>query len=288
MNCEAVLKNLQDYSDEELIGTPQQEIELHLQHCESCSTSFHRIIRLRTLLQTLPQPSPPSYLKEAILSELKNQTNPPSPHPSSFIAWKLFSLAAVLTGIALFLYSAPPFLKNPTPSQTARVFSSPEESLATNYGLETPPTKQKNISEKQNQNTRLKKINKSPDYGTPFAQAQDQIEEEKFLQNFSRSDFQTETFEGSSLNKEQEENDETLFARKLENNATLNAPPATTTVVTPTSEQIDKILPLQFKGNADHLEEILHTLNIPILRKNHSLYWLEVTPEQKKTTRFPL
>lgn len=74
LDCEAVLRMIFDYLDEELEGKEAVRVETHLQHCRSCFSRAEFERRLKTHLAEIGHQQVPVQLEQSVRSLMRRLT----------------------------------------------------------------------------------------------------------------------------------------------------------------------------------------------------------------------
>ena len=69
MTCEKYKTVVQDYADGRLSTSAGSAIEHHIRSCDSCTTYYQEILKIKSLLRQLPRPKAPNELQQKILQQ---------------------------------------------------------------------------------------------------------------------------------------------------------------------------------------------------------------------------
>ena len=274
MKCEEVIQVLEEFIDEELLGTPKMEVEQHLTSCDSCQKENHSLMRLRSLLKTLPQPKPPQFLEDAILTELeKIEEQNDSPIILYPFATKILAAAIVLFVASLSFYNIQT-RKSPTATSVAKQMELQAIEESADFSA---PKKSNNLS--FNSTESLKKSGSRFHRKGSLEKRSGSIKEEEHSVKVGRRKGKHSP-ENLGKRTQPKSKFKKLKATKVsKTNPSKNGGLAGAGRA---RKNTPRPVVLKFKGKKQELVQILNESKIQIQKQHHNLFWVTATAQQKQ------
>jgi len=102
MNCDNIIKHIEDYSDAALSPVETLAVRRHLEECPACAARARELLALKKALALLPAPDPGPDVLERLLTTAVQTAVPPANRTSGWSPWQRAGLATA-AGLLLAL-----------------------------------------------------------------------------------------------------------------------------------------------------------------------------------------
>ena len=105
MNCDNIIKHIDDYGDAALSPVETLSVRRHLEECPACAVRVRELMALKEALASLPMPNPEPAVLERLLTTAVQTAVPPAHRSSRWNAWQrvgLATAACLLLAIVFF------------------------------------------------------------------------------------------------------------------------------------------------------------------------------------------
>lgn len=104
MGCHRVRNHLSAYLDRELTGSEMLEIREHIRWCEECRGEYHTLLRVKSLVNSLPELTPSPEVMNKLRVRLDAERRSPQRLFRGPMSVVVSTVAAALAALVIFSY----------------------------------------------------------------------------------------------------------------------------------------------------------------------------------------
>lgn len=106
MNCDNIIKHIDDYSDATLSPVEALSVRRHLEECPACAARMRENLALKKALASLPAPDPKPDVLERLLTTAVQTAVPPANRAGRWSTWQRAGLATAAGLLAATIFFA--------------------------------------------------------------------------------------------------------------------------------------------------------------------------------------